>query len=392
MDSKRCRILILDANQRSGLAVTRSLGKAFPGYSIATADSTVTALAGQSKYSKQYLRYPDPLNQASQFINWVKAHVCNRFDLVLPTTEVTSQLLLYKRAELPGLPMAFPDIDTVLKLADKGRLVKTAEQAGIPVPKTRHYSSIAELDRRALNFPVVLKPCRSKILTDQGWVSTTVRILKNEESLDRYLTSDHYLKEHPFMIQEFISGHGAGVFCLYNKGEPVQYFAHRRLREKPPEGGVSVLSQATKVNPSLQHYSEALLRTVNWHGVAMVEFRISDDGQPYLMEVNTRFWGSLQLAVDSGVDFPAQLVRLHFGDQPMPVTHYNTQQRLRWLLGDLDSLYIFLKQPNSWASKIRRAMSFCLPRLHNQKHEVNRLSDLGPFLEELKQYLKPETK
>ena len=29
---------------------------------------------------------------------------------------------------------------------------------------------------------------------------------------------------------------------------------------------------------------------------------------PYLMEVNGRFWGSLQLAIDAGVDFPALLV------------------------------------------------------------------------------------
>ena len=37
----------------------------------------------------------------------------------------------------------------------------------------------------------------------------------------------------------------------------------------------------------------------------MVEFKHDErDGVPKLMEINGRFWGSLQLAIDAGVDFP----------------------------------------------------------------------------------------
>ena len=40
----------------------------------------------------------------------------------------------------------------------------------------------------------------------------------------------------------------------------------------------------------------------------MVEFKLdARDGVAKLMEINGRFWGSLQLAVDAGVDFPAIL-------------------------------------------------------------------------------------
>ena len=48
----------------------------------------------------------------------------------------------------------------------------------------------------------------------------------------------------------------------------------------------------------------------------MVEYkRDSSTGQPYLMEVNGRFWGSLQLAIDSGVDFPRILVACALGEK-----------------------------------------------------------------------------
>src|SRR5690625_7009034 len=103
------------------------------------------------------------------------------------------------------------------------------------------------------------------------------------------------------MLQEFIPGKGAGVFCLYDRGQPVAFFAHRRLREKPPEGGVSVLSESAEVDPVMHEYAVKLLDTVQWHGAAMVEFRISHEGVPYVMDGNRRFWDSHQIALTSVV-------------------------------------------------------------------------------------------
>jgi len=107
------------------------------------------------------------------------------------------------------------------------------------------------------------------------------------------------------------------------------------------------------------------------------------------MEVNTRFWGSLQLAIDAGVNFPMQLVSGFFGEPIVANNHYNVQQRLRWLMGDLDSLYIFLKRPHSFRAKLKRLVDFAAPRFRNQRHEVNRLGDLKPFWHELQHYFKP---
>lgn len=112
------------------------------------------------------------------------------------------------------------------------------------------------------------------------------------------------LFNYPFTIQSFVKGTGQGVFALFKHGSPVCYFSHRRLREKPPTGGVSVLSESAPLNQQLKESAERLLLSAKWHGVAMVEFRVAEDGTGYLMEVNPRFWGSLQLAIDSGVDFP----------------------------------------------------------------------------------------
>lgn len=388
MDSNLPSILVLDANQRSALAVTRSLGKSGQ-FSIVTADCVVQGLAGASRYSQAYYQYPDPGQQPRDFIAWIKNFIADQhFDLVMPTTEVTSQLLLSFKDELPDITLPFAPYDTVMALSDKISLVELAQELGIPVPDSQIFNNAAQLDGVSISYPCVLKPALSRIFTGTDWVHTVVKIIHDEPGLQRVLDSSPYLKTTPFMLQSFIPGHGGGIFCLYNNGQPVQFFAHERLREKPPEGGVSVLSRSVPVDQELKASAQKLLDAVNWHGVAMVEFRITPEGKAYLMEVNTRFWGSLQLAVDSGVDFPLMLARAQLGRPVDSTENYRMDQRLRWLLGDVDGLYLYLKGKHSWTKKIMRLIRFLSVRLRHQQHEVNRFHDLMPAWLELKQYIK----
>lgn len=190
------------------------------------------------------------------------------------------------------------------------------------------------------------------------------------------------------MVQQYIPGHGAAVFALYDHGNPIAFFAHERLREKPPRGGVSVLSESKNLDEQLLAITRTLLDAVKWHGVAMVEFRISPDGRPYLMEVNTRFWGSLQLAIDSGVDFPKLLWQISHDQKPVVPAQYKVGQQLRWLLGDFDSLYLYwCSSQYRLSQKLFRALQFFTPTA-NRRHEINRLDDLGPAWFELKHYLR----
>jgi len=73
----------------------------------------------------------------------------------------------------------------------------------------------------------------------------------------------------------------------------------------------------------------------------MVEFKVGEEG-PRLMEINGRVWGSLPLAVKSGVDFPAQMAKLYLTGPPengrTPETSYEIGVRSRNL--DLEILWI----------------------------------------------------
>ena len=385
------RVLILDAAQRSALAATRSLGK--QGIPVFTMDEFPTALAGCSRFSRQYIACPSPRSQSRRFVAAV-ANLCKKqgIDIVLPMTELTTTLLLEHRANLPDVTLPFPELDRVDSLADKCSLMRLAESMDIPTPRTWYADTPTDLpfDLEKLPYPLVLKPGRSWLSRHGQWSRNGVRFSNNSLYTKTILANDPAFQAHPFLLQERVSGHGQGIFALYDRGKPLAFFAHRRLREKPPSGGVSVLSESIPVDEVILSHARSLLDKAHWHGVAMVEFLVAEDGTPYLMEVNTRFWGSLQLAIDAGVDFPYMLYQLACGIRPEPVNDYKTGNRLRWLLGDLDNLYLTLKDREHYSTgdKLGAIRQFMTPSIFRTRHEVNRWNDMGPFWCELKQYIR----
>jgi hypothetical protein len=117
-------------------------------------------------------------------------------------------------------------------------------------------------------------------------------------------------------------------------------------------------------------------------------------GQALLIEVNGRFWGSLQLAIDAGVDFPYLLCQLAMGrDIEAPVA-YQVGVKSRWLLGDLDHLLLRLFKKDqdlhlppgfpSRASSLLQFLKFYSSGLH---YEVLSLKDPQPFIYELSSYV-----
>ncbi len=383
------RVLILDANQRSALAATRSLGR--HGIHIITADETDNSLAGSSRYSKLYFRYPSPRIHSGLFIDTLVQFITEQnIEILFPMTELTTTLLLETKFHNVIIP--FADIQTVDSLADKCSLMLMAEELEIPIPKTWHAETPEQLPVNLVDlpYPLVLKPGKSWLRRNSEWSRNAVRFANDPASAQEILQSDPAFHSYPFMLQQCVSGHGEGLFALYNHGEPVAFFAHRRLREKPPAGGVSVLSESIAVDQDILTYARKLLDKVAWHGVAMVEFKVDDnDGTSYLMEVNTRFWGSLQLAINAGVDFPWLLYQLACGLTPDPVNEYKIGIRSRWLLGDLDNLYLILRDRHySIKDKLIAIRQFMTPSPFKTRHEVNRWGDMRPFWHELKQYIR----
>ena len=290
----------------------------------------------------------------------------------------------------------FPPLPVFRAVCDKRRVLEAAAGAGIAVP--RQVVVARPEDRGAvgpasLRFPVVLKPARS-VAGDEGartkapaahaadWVRLQARL------------ADLPPAAYPVLVQERVVGPGIGIFVLLWDDRPRALFAHRRLREKPPSGGVSVLRESVAPDPSLVDRAVSLLRAFGWQGVAMVELKVeAATGTPYLMEVNGRFWGSLQLAVDAGVNFPALLLDAAFGAAPAPLPAWRPGVRSRWGWGDVDHLLARLRRstaaldlPPDAPSRARAVRDFLLPGA-GTRGEVFRWSDPLPALREARHWL-----
>lgn len=391
LSSATTRVMVLDANQRSALAVTRSLGRD-PKITVLTSDETTKSLAGESCFSKKYLQSPSPLLQPNRFLDWLYWTIRSEgIEHLYPVTEVSSFLCLMHRDQMGDCKLPFPAFDSVLALADKWKLMDLATKQHVPHPTSRLCQNDAACEMDSVDrFPVVMKPCFSRIWLGDGWLHSSVHIANSRAEMQGLCQGKSYFKNHPFMVQDYIVGHGAGIFALYDRGKAITFFAHQRIREKPPTGGISVLSESVHPNPTMLDMAKRLLDAVQWHGVAMVEFRVTPNGEPYLMEVNTRFWGSLQLAIDAGIDFPHLLYQLTAGESVAAPPPYRIGCRLRWLLGDLDSLYLCLRDRTHFTAqqKWRRLLEFMTPHPFTTRHEVDRWDDWGPAWHELKAYFR----
>ncbi len=383
-------VLVLDGEQRAALAVVRSLGR--HGCTVHVGSHVTRSLSGGSRFTSSEFLLPDPLGSSETYCLAVRdlATRCSA-SVIVPIVEASTLALLEGKALLGGLVVPCGDFSHFRRASDKAAVHGEAEALGIKVPTQWIAAPGAEVPNLPRErFPVVIKPSRSVSAEDGTRRKTTgVTYADTPGELARLLAAAR-VEEGPLLIQSRVTGVGLGLFLLRWNGEVVAHFAHRRLREKPPSGGVSVCCESIRAPKELLAQSIALLEALDWTGVAMVEFKYDErTGQAHLMEINPRFWGSLQLAVDAGVDFPWYVVQLALGKRIPHVAQWRIGVRSRWGWGDIDHLIARLRHtreqlhlPPDAPSVISTALSVLLPWRPWQRGAVFRFSDPVPSLRE----------
>ena len=387
------RVLITDAGRGSAIAFTRSLGRR--GIDVVAADEQRRSPGFASRYAAARVVYPSPATDPDGAVEALHRAVSDLgVDLLVPISDDIGLPLSRARERFDGLcALALPDPEALVQVTDKGATTELARRVGVPVPETALVSTVAEAREAAprLGWPLVLKPVASRIVRDEAVERYEVSYVNDLASLEARMAP---LEGHTsVLLQRYHAGEGHGVELLCDRGEPLATFQHRRLHEVPITGGASALRESVPVDPTLLDYSLRLLRELRWTGLAMVEFRVGPAG-PVLMEINGRVWGSLPLAVKSGVDFPAKLVQLHLGPEAfgpgghvnggaprIGVRSRNIGLELVWIASVLrkDRRYPFLPAP-SRADGVRAALRLPHPA---DGFDVLERDDLRPGLAEL---------
>ncbi|MGA8437170.1 MAG: ATP-grasp domain-containing protein [Candidatus Sulfotelmatobacter sp.] len=324
-------VLILGASPRVSVPVARSLQRHGIPVDIASFQPEESDIC--SRAVRQFHRLPARRQNPEAFTAALLALVRDKqFDLILPAGDPPLAALADLYDQLGPVRVGCPPPRAVERVLNKSLTLETAQRYGIRVPFTCTIATSAELDSIApqLRFPVVAKPEKKGAAAFRIFYFNTLPDLLSA------------LANHDWgrvLLQEYCPGVGVGVELLIHKGECIAKFQHRRLREAPATGGVAVLAISEDPDPELLRSSIALLRALEWEGVAMVEFRVErKTGTSNLMEVNGRLWGSVSLPIMAGVDFPLYYWQLLHGEQPLVPDRYAVGMRWRWSPGCLDRL------------------------------------------------------
>ena len=332
-------VIVTHARLRCSLAAVQSLGK--HDLRVITADSIYPSTSFFSSYSSSYFLYPSFKIYPEKFITSIKYYVQKyNIKVLMPIYEETYVISKYKK--MFDIVVPIPDYEKIFKANNKRYLMGLAKEIGVKTPQTWTINDIDELKQIAkiVEFPAVIKLV-------EGVGSKGLRYVYSEDELiSEYKEVVQKFNLKPFeypLIQEYIPGDGYGVSMLFNQGDPRAIFTHKRIREYPITGGPST-SRISVRHPKMEKYATKLLEELEWHGVAMVEFKLDNrTKEPVLMEINPRFWGSLYQAICAGVDFPYLLYTMAMEGDVQPVLTYKTGVRTRWMLGDLRALVDYLR-------------------------------------------------
>jgi len=316
------RVLVTSAGYKHSIAVQKALKVGLPDVFLAAYDRAWN-LSKLYPYADDHVIHADLRSILRTY----------PYDLVIPIGAKDVRIVLDTVPEKAVLPSR----DSLESCLNKARTIALAKQLGVPVPKTAQVRSVAELQDIHVGFPCVVKPVCETEAKFVSYVTDSVELEALSAKLSGFLECE---SKCGVLVQEYVEGQGVGFFALYDRGEPVRIFMHKRIREYPVSGGASTCARAF-YHPTLKEYGLRMLTALRWHGIAMVEFKhISATDEFVLMEINPKFWGSFQLSMWAGVDFAPALVRIYRGESLSYSENYDQNKVFCWPLdNDLRNLW-----------------------------------------------------
>jgi predicted ATP-grasp superfamily ATP-dependent carboligase len=320
------RVLVTDGEMKHALGIARALAARGHEVHLVARSRRAPAVHSRAVHASYFLpapsdpAYPDALMQCAARLA--------PLSVVLVGDGAVRAADLKREGWPADVAVALPSREALALANDKARTGELARSLGVATPRERladtpddARAALAEYGGRAV-FKGRFEAGR-KIL----------RYVRRDAEARAAFEHVRALSGAGPLVQEHVEGEGWAYFALYWNGRRVRRFMHRRVREWPPSGGTSAAAESVLDAPEMERAGEALLDALAWHGVAMVEGKRTPEGRFVLMEINAKFWGSHDLALAAGVDFPGDLVALLEGRaivEPQPAWR---AVRCSWPLG-----------------------------------------------------------
>ena len=300
------------------------------GYTVLT--GVAPGKISQCGTSAAPLEHPCPVQQHHAFRDWLGSWLVeNPQSWVLPIDEA----VVHAAASLDGDGQArgrlvLPSGPSLAASLSKYHANRQALALGLSIPETRFIRPPGLQELSSANepdaFPKLLK-WDNAVSSEGTYEKGGNRIVGSEEEFQACCAELLHL-DCGIILQNLVPGQGVGAFFLRHRGKIVLRFAHRRLHEVPWTGGMSAYCKSSD-DAEVLEAGERLLESIDYEGVAMVEFRKEPGKPPVFLEINGRLWGSLGLALAAGADFPRAMVECHVHGKA-EVKQPGLSRRVRW--------------------------------------------------------------
>ncbi|WP_246805303.1 ATP-grasp domain-containing protein [Mesorhizobium mediterraneum] len=354
------KIALVDATDRAGLAVCRSLGRA--GHDITHVQfGNNKRVADLSRYCRNRVAIGNPnIDLPRSALNLATA--LGDIDYVIPITDGAVELVYYARDNIKTTILG-PPFCSLQKAKNKLAAISLVAP-WLKAPPTSLVPPNGDIS--GIEFPCFAKPIFSSHIVDDRLIGTSVSFVKTANELERKIRDTPV----PLLIQEPISGPGAGINFASYQGQLLGVSVTERLHE-PGYGGGSSYRRSGKVTDLIIEVASGLSAALEWTGVMMIECK-RHDGELYLMELNCRPWGSFNLSLFAGADYPTLVLNAFqgMGTGKLVVARENVFARhlkkdIGWVLRNPQKLF-------HWLASFRMVFS------GTEQFDVERLSDPLP--------------
>ncbi|WP_460219742.1 ATP-grasp domain-containing protein [Psychroserpens sp. MEBiC05023] len=300
----RINVLIPDGDSTWALSVLHCLSQSerYNIFVLSNKKRTATKFSKFKSYYKFYERHND-----EQWLDIVNSEIQKQeISVVIPIAEHEMSFFIRYKEQISAISkiIPLPSINDFEIAIDKKLLSDFARSNAIPHPKSVMFASESNKLEilSSFEYPILIKPLS----------------LKGGDGIEKVDSYDQFpkLKEEPLLIQEYIEGYDIDCSVLCLNGVILAY----TIQKGNLEGDTAYAPQLAfdfVDNEEVLQVTKKVMTKLNWSGVAHLDLRYDQKAKNYkLIEVNARFWGSVEASNVAGVNFPDLICRVAL-EQPL---------------------------------------------------------------------------
>ncbi|MDG5492287.1 ATP-grasp domain-containing protein [Psychroserpens sp. SPM9] len=332
--TSKINVLIPDGDSTWALSVIQCLSQ-FKHYKLFVLSNKKRTATKFSKYTSYYKFYKRP--QDASWLDILNSEIeSNAINVVVPIAELEASFFIKNKEKLSDKAQVIPlpalsDFEIAI---NKRKLSEFAEKHSIPHPKSFLIASESDKKRMLsqINFPILVKP-----LNQKG--GDGIKKVGNVKKLPKALK----IITTPQFVQEYIEGYDIDCSVLCLNGTILTYTIQKG-NLKGDNAYAPQLGFDFMENDEVLNVVSHTMKKLNWSGVAHLDLRYDKQVKNYkLIEINARFWGSIDASRKAGVNFPDLVIKLALnGDIEKQQFEPISYMRLKGVLKSIKRRPLFL--------------------------------------------------